>query len=63
MLNLPTDSAQPSESGIYFSADGGFVVEDLPNGGDRDFNDGSYVEISGGEGEANTLAQSQKVFF
>ncbi len=61
VLNLPADNAQPSESGIYFSADGGFIVEDLPNGGDLDFNDGEYVRVSGGEGEAITLSELQEV--
>ena len=61
VLNLPTNNAQPNESGIYFSADGGLIVEDMPNGGDLDFNDGNYVELSGGSGEAATLAELQKV--
>ena len=61
VLNLPTNNAQPSESGIYFSADGEFIVEDLTNGGDLDFNDGDYVQISGGKGEAATLSELQEV--
>ncbi|MGB3296622.1 MAG: hypothetical protein WBA76_00025 [Phormidesmis sp.] len=63
VLNLATDNAQPSESGIYFSADGQFVVEDLPNGGDLDFNDGEYVRVLGGKGEAITLGELQEISF
>lgn len=55
VLNIREDGAQPSESGIYFNEDGELIVEDLPEGGDRDFNDGDYLLISGGQGEA--LAQ------
>jgi hypothetical protein len=63
VLNLRANNAQPSESGIYFSADGQFLVEDLPNGGDLDFNDGEYVQLSGGKGEAITLAELREVSF
>ncbi|MGB3295063.1 MAG: hypothetical protein WBB01_18940 [Phormidesmis sp.] len=67
VLNLTGDRAAPAQSGIYFSADGQFIVEDRLGGGDRDFNDGDYVEISGGEGEAiateesTVLSDSQEV--
>lgn len=52
VLNIREDGATPSESGIYFSDDGEFIVEDLPNGGDLDFDDGEYVRVPGGQGEA-----------
>jgi hypothetical protein len=63
VLNVRQNNAQPSESGIYFSADGQFLVEDMPNGGDLDFNDGQYVQLSGGQGEAITLAEVREVSF
>ncbi len=40
VLNIRKNGEAPSDSGIYFSRDGEFRVEDLPNGGDLDFNDG-----------------------
>ncbi len=52
VLNLRDNNASPNESGIYFSADGQFIVEDFQNGGDFDFNDGGFLQISGGQGEA-----------
>jgi len=52
VLNIREDNAQPSESGIYFADDGSFVVEDLQEGGDRDFNDGEYLQNPEGSGEA-----------
>ncbi|MEL6937696.1 MAG: hypothetical protein AAFO84_00720 [Cyanobacteria bacterium J06598_1] len=57
VLNLRSDGADPTESGIYFTRDGEFIVEDQPNGGDLDFNDGEYLEISGGSGEAEVLEE------
>ncbi len=57
VLNLRENNGQPFESGVYFAEDGQLVVEDLPEGGDRDFNDGDYLLITGGEGEA--LAQTE----
>ncbi len=61
VLNLRSNGAAPSESGIYFSESGEFIVEDRQNGGDFDFNDGEYVQISGGRGEADTIAERQSV--
>jgi hypothetical protein len=61
VLNLREDNAQPNESAIYFSRDGQFIVEDFQNGGDRDFNDGDYFEISQGRGEALTLQEVSEV--
>ncbi len=61
VLNLREDGAQPNESAIYFSRDGQFIVEDFQNGGDRDFNDGDYFEISQGSGEALTLQEVSEV--
>ena len=58
VLNLRSNRAAPSESGVYFSADGQLIVEDLQDGGDKDFNDGDYVDILGGRGEATAIAES-----
>ena len=61
VLNLRENNAQPNESAIYFSRDGEFIVEDLQDGGDRDFNDGDYFEISRGRGEALSTAEAVEV--
>lgn len=61
VLNLRRNGGNPRESGIYFTEDGDFIVEDFQNGGDRDFNDGEYAEISGGSGEAQALEESREV--
>lgn len=63
VLNLRDNYAPPSESGIYFSQNGEFVVEDLPNGGDLDFNDGGYVQSFSGHGEAQTLAEHSDISY
>lgn len=61
VLNLRRDGADPSESGIYFNNDGEFIVEDLQNGGDLDFDDGNYLSISEGRGAADGLESSDVV--
>ena len=61
VLNIRQNGADPSESGIYFAENGEFIVEDLQNGGDRDFNDGDYVRISGGQGEADSLEVRENI--
>jgi len=61
VLNLRRNRATPSESGIYFSEDGEIIVEDFRRGGDRDFNDGEYLRISGGNGEADAIAERQTI--
>lgn len=63
VLNIRRNGAAPSESGIYFAQDGQFIVEDLQNGGDRDFNDGSYMKISSGSGEAVTLEERENITY
>ena len=64
VLNLRGNNTAPSESAIYFTDDfrstdingderiGEFIVEDLPDGGDVDFDDGEYVQAPTGEGSA-----------
>ena len=64
VLNLRSNNAQPSESAIYFTDDfrspningverfGEFIVEDFQDGGDRDFDDGEYVQAPTGEGRS-----------
>lgn len=61
VLNIVEDGAAPSQSGIYFTEDGQIIVEDLKDGGDRDFNDGEYVDIMGGEGKASASGESTQV--
>ena len=63
VLNISEDNGDPAESGIYFSEQGEFIVEDLPNGGDQDFNDGRYVQISGGRGQGITRAELNETSF
>ena len=63
VLNIRQDGADPSESGIYFAKDGRFIVEDLQDGGDRDFNDGDYVKIFSGRGEATTLEARENITY
>ncbi len=55
VLNIREDGGEPRESAIYFSQDGEFVVEDLQDGGDLDFDDGEYVQISDGVGNIDTV--------
>ncbi len=55
VLNIRENGNEPNESAIYFSEDGEFVVEDLQNGGDLDFDDGEYVQIVDGQGNVETV--------
>ncbi len=57
VLNLRQDNAVPSESGVYFTQSGELIAEDLQDGGDLDFNDGDYLEISGGSGQAEVVEE------
>jgi len=57
VLNLRQDNAAPSESGLYFTQGGELIAEDLQNGGDLDFNDGDYLDISGGSGQAEVIEE------
>ena len=61
VLNIRKDGEDPRESAIYFSEDGEFVVEDLQDGGDLDFDDGEYVQISDGQGQVDTVEESTTV--
>ncbi|MGB7487790.1 MAG: hypothetical protein WA901_16490 [Phormidesmis sp.] len=61
VLNLRSDGAAPTESGIYLSPAGEFAVEDGRRGGDLDFNDGDYLQVSDGQGAAQLLAQSDSI--
>ncbi len=61
VLNIRANGAAPSESGIYISQAGEFAVEDGRRGGDLDFNDGEYIQISGGQGIAQMIAQSDSI--
>ncbi len=62
VLNLrQNNQATPSESGIYFNQAGNFIVEDLPNGGDLDFDDGDYVALPGGRGVGVALRDNTNI--
>jgi hypothetical protein len=61
VLNVRSNGASESDSGIYFLKNGEFVVEDLQNGGDLDFDDGKYVSIPGGSGAARVQNVTQTV--
>lgn len=61
VLNIRGNGFQPSESGIYFAEDGELIVEDLPDGGDLDFDDGEYVERTQGRGEADASVEEEEV--
>ncbi len=65
VLNIRSNGAAPSQSAIYFTRDfstsgrvGEFVVEDLEEGGDLDFDDGEYVQAPTGEGSAITVREA-----
>lgn len=64
VLNIRRNRAEPTESAIYFTRDfsdnnriGEFIVEDLEDGGDLDFNDGEYVQAPTGSGSAITVRE------
>jgi len=61
ILNLREDNAEPTESGVYFTDGGQIIAEDLPDGGDRDFDDGEYFEVEGGSGQADATEVSSNV--
>lgn len=61
VLNLRRDGADPTESGIYFTTEGEFAVEDLRNGGDLDFNDGDYFRMSNGSGQADIAKEDESI--
>lgn len=61
VLNIRKDGGEVQESGIYFEEDGDFVVEDLRDGGDRDFNDGKYLEFSDSTGEADAVREETTI--
>ena len=68
VLNIRSNGAEPSESAIYFTEDfsnngtvGEFIVEDLQDGGDLDFNDGEYVQALTGLGSATTVRENPNV--
>lgn len=55
VLNLQSNNAAPTESGVYFTQGGTPIVEDVVNGGDRDFDDGDYLDIAGGAGQVEAI--------
>ena len=63
MLNIRANGADASESGVYFDVNGDLIVEDFEDGGDRDFNDGEYLNFQVGRGEAIAIEESLDVSF
>ncbi len=63
LLNLRSDNAAATESGAYFDASGNLIVEDLQGGGDKDFNDGDYLNVRMGVGEAIAIEDDVNVTF
>ncbi|EDX84040.1 hypothetical protein S7335_1737 [Synechococcus sp. PCC 7335] len=64
VLNIRRNFAEPTESAIYFTSNfsddgkvGEFVVEDMQDGGDLDFDDGEYVQGPTGVGSAIATRQ------
>lgn len=50
-----------NESAIYPTVRGEFAVEDFPDGQNIDFNDGDYLEMVDGVGEAEILSERSQV--
>ncbi len=63
MLNIRANGADASESGVYFDVNGDLIVEDFEDGGDRDFNDGDYLNFQVGRGEAIATEESRDISF
>jgi hypothetical protein len=62
ILNIRDNNAQEvSQSGVYFTRNGQIIAEDLPDGGDRDFDDGEYVDLAGGLGDAIAVEERTDV--
>jgi hypothetical protein len=61
VLNLQEDRSAPQESGVYFTRDGQIIAEDLPDGGDKDFDDGEYVSAPEGEGAGIALEENRNI--
>ena len=63
VLNLRSNNASPTESGVYFTRDGQLIAEDQPDfeGRDLDFDDGEYFEVEEGFGSANATEVSTDV--
>ncbi|MFK8186155.1 MAG: hypothetical protein AB8B99_22500 [Phormidesmis sp.] len=61
LLNLRENNAAASESGAYFTQNGELIVEDLQNGGDRDFNDGDYFNFRVGKGSAIATEEDTQI--
>jgi len=61
LLNLRDNNTAASESGAYFTADGRLIAEDFQDGGDRDFNDGDYLNFRIGRGQAQAVTEETNV--
>ncbi|MEL6469897.1 MAG: hypothetical protein AAFQ74_09230 [Cyanobacteria bacterium J06623_4] len=58
VVNLRRNDGSLRESGVYFTEEGDFAVEDLPNGGDKDFDDVDLSDLLGGRGEGDVSRTS-----
>lgn len=61
ILNIRENNAAASQSGVYFTRNGQIIAEDLPDGGDRDFDDGEYVDLDAGAGDAIAVEERTDV--
>ena len=61
LLNIRENNAAASESGAYFTEEGRLIAEDLQDGGDRDFDDGDYLNFRVGQGRARVEAEETAV--
>lgn len=61
ILNIRENGAAPSESGVYFTNGRELIAEDLQDGGDRDFDDGEYLDLPSGQGEAAALEEATEI--
>lgn len=62
VINLRENGAQPTQSGVWFAADGSLAAEDIRGGGDLDFFDGRFLQIIGGDGTAQVVALETSSF-
>jgi len=61
VVNLRPKASSLSDSGVFLSESGEVLVEDLRNGGDKDFNDANLDVLAGGTIEADLEGVSTEV--
>ncbi len=60
VLNLRDNNTPATQSGVYFTNNRRLIAEDLPDGGDLDFNDGDYLDVPSGSGEADAVERATR---